>query len=264
MRLLALLVALGASPALSHELWIAPIEHQVGADSRVLANLVNGENFAGTGLPYLPRNFERFVVVSGDTFTNVEGRIGDTPALDIAPLGDGLHVAAYITTPRSISYETWEKFQKFVDHKDLGDARSQHDARGLPDVDFKEAYFRFSKALISVGSGAGDDRFLGMETEIVALDNPYTSTSSTMRLQLYYQREVRANEQVEIFEKSPDGSVNVFLLQTDDQGVVSVPVKSGNRYMADAVVLREPSAVLAQNTGAVWETLWANITWAQP
>jgi len=47
-------------------------------------------------------------------------------------------------------------------------------------------------------------------------------------------------------------------------GVALVPVLAGHAYMLDAVVLREPSAVLAEQTGAVWETLWANLTFAVP
>ena len=51
---------------------------------------------------------------------------------------------------------------------------------------------------------------------------------------------------------------------TDSEGRVTVPVKSGHRYMLDAVVLREPSANLAEATGAVWESLWANLTFEVP
>jgi hypothetical protein len=34
--------------------------------------------------------------------------------------------------------------------------------------------------------------------------------------------------------------------------------------MLDAVVLREPAAQLAADTGAAWETLWANMTFMAP
>ena len=264
MRYLALLTALVGSQSVAHELWIEPVEFQVSADSTLQAHLVNGELYEGVNLAFLPRNFSRFVVVSGGQFANVTGRIGDRPALQMDPIDEGLHVAAYISNPSTLAYESWEKFQKFVDHKDLGDVRPQHDARGLPSEGFDEVYIRYSKSLLGVGSGAGTDRLLGMETELVALTNPYADDVTEMQLQLFYRREPRRNEQIEVFERADDGAVNVFLVRTDDEGIARVKVKSGHSYMADAVVLREPSDQLANETGAVWETLWANLTWAMP
>ena len=134
----------------------------------------------------------------------------------------------------------------------------------MPLEGFDEVYTRYSKSLVGVGTAQGADRPLGMETELVALTNPYVEPTDTMQLQLLYQRQVRADEQVEIFEKGPDGYYNVFLVRTNADGIAQVPVKPGLTYMADAVVLREPSEALAASTGADWETLWANITWAMP
>ncbi len=265
MRAFALLFALLATPMSAHELWIEPTAFQVPADTRLKAKLVNGEDFKGVSLSYLPRNFSRFIMVQGGSFANVEGRIGDTPALDMDPVSEGLHVVAYISNPSTLTYETWEKFQAFVDHKDLGDARAEHTARALPETDFKELYIRYSKSLVASGNGEGDDRRLGMETEIVALTNPYVGDpTDTMRLQLFYQQGPRANEQIEVFEKAEDGTVEITLYRTDADGIADIAVKPGHIYMADAVVLREPSEQRAGSTGAVWETLWANLTWAMP
>lgn len=264
MRGLALTLALIAQSATAHELWIEPQSYQNSAETIVTADVVNGENFEGIRLSYIPTQFERFVAVNGGKFANIQGRVGDRPAMQLQPLDDGLHVIAYLSKVSTIKYEEWQKFQNFVDHKDLGDALTEHRARGLDEEGFSEAYTRFSKSLVSVGSGDGADRRLGLETEIVALDNPYTDGLTEIRLELHYQRDLRADEQIEVFEKAPDGTVEVSLYRTDDNGVATVPVKAGHAYMADAVVLREPSDDLAAATGAVWETLWANITWAMP
>ena len=158
MRFVALCLSVAAIEASAHELWIEPIEYQISVETTLQANLVNGESFEGVNLSYLPRNFSDFVMFAGTKRANVDGRIGDTPALQMQPLTDGLHIPAYISNPSTIEYADWEKFQKFVDHKDLGDARSLHDARGLPTEGFKEAYRRYSKSLIAVGSGEGTPR----------------------------------------------------------------------------------------------------------
>ncbi len=231
----------------------------------MIADVVNGQEFEGGPLPYISQRFAHFVDVADGKVVPVAGRNGDIPALDTAATPEGLHVIAYQARTATLNYENWEKFQRFVDHKDFGDVLSRHRARGLPEADFVEAYSRYSKSLIGVGNAAGADRRTGLQTEIVALTNPYTDDlSDGMRIQVFYRNDVRANEQVEVFEKSSSGEVAIFLVRTDDQGIASIPVKAGHSYMADAVVLREPSARLAKDTNAVWETLWANLTWGVP
>jgi uncharacterized GH25 family protein len=265
--LLAVLVLGRAAQA--HELWIEPLAYQPPAEGRVEAQLVNGQNFAGVGgaglrLAYLPRWFSRFEVVLGDRAEPVAGRMGDTPALSMAPLGDGLHVALYQSAGDVVKYTGWGKFETFIGHKGFQGIEARHLARGLSQDTFAEYYTRYSKSLIGVGSGAGADRDMGFETELVALDNPYTLGGDRLRVRLSYQGAARANVQVELFEKSAAGEVTRTVYMTDDQGVAVLPVKAGHSYMVDAVVIREPSAALAQEKGVVWETLWANLTFAVP
>ena len=265
MRLLAFILALAAAPVAAHEFWLEPIDYQIAPEGKLEADIVNGQNFTGAKLPYLPQRFVNFVLFAGEDGARVGGRPGDRPALSQAPTGEGLNIAAYQATNATLNYETLEKFESFVNHKDLGDAIAQHRARGLSEENFGEVYSRFSKALFAVGDGAGSDRRVGLETELVALTNPYTDDlSGGMRVQLYYREDARANEQVEVFEKDPAGSVVVTTYRTNDQGIATFPVKSGYRYMVDAVVLRVPSQALQDDTGTVWETLWANLTFAVP
>lgn len=265
MRRLAFVLSFLALPVSAHEYWIEPQVYQVPAGGQLIGDLVNGEDFAGTKLAYIPQRFAHFVAVSNGQVAPVVGRVGDQPALRMNAISDGLHVVAYQARNATVNYETWEKFQRFVDHKDLGDVLTRHNARGLPDANFKEVYSRYSKTLIGVGASAGGDVRTGLLTELVALTNPYTDDlSGGMRVQLFYGQETRANEQVEVFSKSPSGTVAQAFYRTDGNGIATIPVKPGYRYMADAVVLREPSDRLASDTGAVWETLWANLTWAVP
>jgi len=265
MRILALVLSLFAAPLAAHEFWIEPVEYQIPAGGQLQADIVNGEEFAGSGLSYLPNRFTNFVLFLGEEAERVSGRPGDVPALQQDPLGEGLHIAAYQANNATVDYETWEKFQRFVDHKDFGDVLSRHRERGLPEERFREVYSRYAKSLMAVGDGAGADRRVGLETEIVALTNPYTDDlASGMRVQVYYRNDLRADTQVEVFEKGPDGRVAIGLYRTDAEGIAVIPVKPGYRYMVDAVVLREPNIELREVSGGVWETLWANLTFAVP
>lgn len=265
MRILSALLCVLAAPVMAHEVWIAPLAYQTAADDRLQANLVNGEGFEGVNLPYLPRNIVNAVVVIDGAMNTIDGRPGDTPALQADAGADGLAILAYQSGNATLEYDTWEEFQSFVDHKDLGDLRAQHDARGLPADGFTEVYARYAKSLIGVGDSAGADRRVGMETELVALQNPYVDDlAGEMAVQLFYRENPRSDAQIEVFAKSPDGAVDTSYIRTDADGVARFSVQTGHEYMLDAVVIREPSEALATETGAVWQTMWANLTFAVP
>lgn len=263
MRILLLLLML-AKPVSAHELWIQPLNWQPSSDGSLEADLVNGELFEGVKLAYLPSWFSRFEIVAGEVSAPVDGRLGDMPALGQPVLVDGLNVIVYQSVVSKATYEKLEEFLEFTKHKDLGDIEKQHRDRGLPDVGFSELFRRYSKALIGAGTGAGADNRVGLETEIVALDNPYAAPLSTVRVQVFYADAVRADAQVELFEKAADGSVIVTLHRTNASGVAFLPVRSGYEYMVDAVVLRVPSDAMAADFDAAWETLWANLTFFVP
>ena len=265
MRKFALLLAFLAAPVSAHEFWLEPTAYQVPANGRLTANIVNGQNFEGVILPFVPQRFTHFKGFAGNKTADVAGRTGDTPALDNAPLAEGLNIIAYQARYATVDYETWEKFESFVKHKDLGDLLPRHQERGIPMENFKEIYARFSKTLIGVGNSAGADKRVGLETEIVALTNPYTDDlSGGMKVQLFYRADASPDSQIEVFEKAPNDTVTIFLVRTNAEGIATIPVKSGFSYMADAVVLRDPAEKLARDSGAVYETLWANLTFQAP
>jgi len=70
--------------------------------------------------------------------------------------------------------------------------------------------------------------------------------------------------QVELFEKAPDGTVEITLYRTDAEGIATLPVKAGHSYLVDHVVLRIPSDELIEASEVEWETLWADLTFGVP
>lgn len=261
---IACIALTSASPSQAHEVWIAPADYQVASGKSTTAGILNGEKFVGSDLYYNPDETVRLERHHNGTVTAVPGRLGDTPAIRTGPLADGLHVFVYQSKPTDVYYREWARFAKFADHKNFADIEARHAARGLPREKFREAYARFAKALVVVGSGKGADRATGMETEFVALANPYTTTAETFPVRLLYQGKARAGAQVEMYEKATDDTVAVTLHRTDAAGEVDLPVKPGYRYLIDAVVLREPAPALAKELDAAWETLWAALTFAVP
>ncbi|MEM6758730.1 MAG: DUF4198 domain-containing protein [Pseudomonadota bacterium] len=247
--------------ATAHEFWIAPEPHLVQPGDKLVARLINGEDFAGVGLSYIERRIARFEVIHNGAATSVTARMGDNPALSMDAPSDGLMVVVHETTPSIISYRTWEKFQKFADHKDFGDWRARHNALGFPEPPFKERYTRHAKALMAVGRGTGADAPTGMKTEFVALTNPYApGFDGQMQVQVLLDDAPRANAQVEVFERDPAGTVTITLHRTDAVGRATVPVRSGHDYLFDAVTL----APSADSDSASWDTYWAALTFTVP
>lgn len=253
---------LAAPFAASHEFWIEPEAYRVASGSEVQARLFVGEDFDGSEFSFNPRNFERFEWALQGDISEMTGRPGDRPAAKFVPPQDGLLVIGQETRDMHLTYTKFEKFEAFLNHKDWSALSQVHQERALPETGFRERYSRYVKALVAIGSGEGEDRVFGYETEIVALANPYIDGLETMPVQVLYQDTPRANAQVELFEKAPDGNVEITLHKTDASGIARLPVKPGHAYLADAVVIRaiEPK----EERDPVWESLWAALTFALP
>ncbi len=247
----------------AHEFWIDPQEFAIDVGDTLLADLRVGQEFSGAAMSFLPRNFVTFEVIAGGEATVVEGRFGDIPALNMPDLPEGLAVVVHETTLNRLAWTDWERFFNFAVHKDLGDVVALHEARGLPQEDVIENYFRFAKSLVAVGDGAGSDIRVGLLTELVALANPYTDDlSAGMPVQLWYDGEVRPDYQIELFEETPEGEVTITYHRTNSDGVALLPVMPGMTYMVDSVFLAplEPTA----DSDAIWATYWANLTFMVP
>ena len=227
------------------------------------AHIRVGQNFKGSNYSFLPAQFKRFDLVQGDQVAPVQGTVGDRPALNMPVTDEGLLVVVHQTTDSFVTYRDAALFENFVRHKDFAWALDQHAERGLPETGFRERYSRYAKSLIAIGDGAGADGQVGMETEIVALKNPYSGdVSGAMPVQVFYQGAVRADVQVELFERDPEGEVTVSLHRTDGEGIAMIPVKQGHEYLVDSVVMR-PLEVTEDND-APWESLWASLTFKLP
>lgn len=255
-------IAVGAK---AHEFWIYPKDHQVQPGDLIQAALLVGQGFEGNSQPFLPPKFRRFDVAMGNSLVAAPGRAGDRPALKMRTSDEGLLVVIHETTDTVLTWDEYERFVGFVEHKDAEWTLAEHDKRGLSREGIREVYSRYAKSLIAVGHGRGEDRAFGLETEIVALENPYTDNMGDgFTVRVLYRGKPRSGEQVEIYDRAPDETVTVTTTQTNADGVAVVPVKPGHRYMLDSVVLREPSAAMAAERNVVWESLWANLTFAVP
>ncbi|WP_353296936.1 DUF4198 domain-containing protein [Sulfitobacter pacificus] len=265
-RLFTLLFCALPFTANAHEYWIEPLSYQVAAGDRVQAHFKNGEEFKGNSQSFFDRSSIRFDIIIDGTPFPVSPRAGDSPALDIAlPLKDKLISVVHETTTSTVTYRDWEKFQKFVAHKDFTNAEADHIAAGWSQKKFREIYSRHIKSLIAIGSGAGTDSGAGLKTEFVALTNPYEEEfAGTMAVMLYLDGAPRPDAQVEVFARAPDDSVTITLHRTNAEGKAEIPVSPGYEYLFDAVVLHPAADATTEENAIVWQTYWAALTFAVP
>jgi hypothetical protein len=134
----------------------------------------------------------------------------------------------------------------------------------LPQTGFTESYLRYAKSLLAVGAGAGADRAMGLQMELVAQANPYTDTMAAgMPLLVLRGGQPFAHAQVELFAQGADGSVTASTYLADANGVATVPAQSGTTYLADSVdiyALPNDDAL----AGPVWHSDWASLTYMVP
>ena len=258
--LIGFMLGVSAAAAVAHEFWIAPDRYKIDAGQPLVAALLTGDTFDGYTIPYIPTDFKRFDVVLGDKTHKVTGRMGDDPALNMAVAGTGLGVIVHQTSGFFIEYKEPGEFEGLLRDKGVLHVLDEHRKRGLPETGFRERFIRFAKCLVAVDHGRGRDAETGLETEFVAGLSPYADdVSGGMPFQLLYQHKPRADVQVEVFIRAPEGEVSIEKLRTDQEGRVTVPAKPGHEYLLSSVVFRP-----LEGEDPVWESLWAQFTYIIP
>ena len=257
------LIGFAGSDAIAHEFWLSPQQYSVEDGAAIVADIRIGHEFKGSAYSRRAGHFRRLELHSARGVSAISGTDGDRPAVHVANAPAGLATLVYVSRPDVTTYQTWDRFEAFVAHKDAVWTLERHRANGWPERKFKERYARFAKSLIAVGTGKGIDRDIGLEIEIVAERNPYADDiSDGLPVRVVYQGAPRAKAQVEIFAKDASGAITITTVQTDDAGRATVPVQPGTEYLLDSVIMREADGSRAD--GALWESLWASLTFRTP
>jgi len=253
------------APVYAHEFWIAPVTYNFDTGQSIEAHFRIGQDFSGSRQSFLYDRTVRHEVFQSGSSTKVLGRWGDRPAFQTDGLSDGLAILVHETNDSILKYSDYEKFKKFVIHKDFGGVLSAHEARELPKTGFRESYRRYAKSLIAIGHGRGKDTIVGLDIEILALKNPYTENlSGGMHVQVLMNGRPRPYVKVELFWKliETDEDFGVKSYRTDKNGIAIFPVKTGYKYMVDNVALIPLKQ--KKESDPVWHSLWANLTFSVP
>ena len=263
---LVLAMLVPAAPGLAHEFWIEPRDFTVEPGEAIEADLKVGQDFKGNRYAFNPRNHTRFDIVMAGGETKVASRIGDVPAVAQAVEAPGLAVLVHQTTDSRLTYDDPAIFRRFVEEEGLDGTLEAHAQRGLPESGFRELYSRHVKALVKVGEGPRADRELGLPIELTVEGDPYAEPRpDSVTIRATYGGEPMAGALVNVFARplgKLEGEATRLRPRADAEGRVVVPLSPGTRYLANVVRMREPEPLKAEDSGAVWESLWASTTFA--
>ena len=253
----------------SHEFWIEPEKFLVDGDEKIIADLRVGEMMRGVSYGYYPRNFKRLDLKTKNILKPILGRIGDKPAVSIAPQGNTLVTLIYSTTESEVTYNNWQQFETFLNEKNLNEAKDYHLRNNFPKTKFKEIYSRHAKSLIGSGSSVGNDQAIGLEFEIVLDENPYVKNlGNELTVSLFYKQKPRPNTQIEIFSRTDNQKVIRTTRFTNKLGKAKISVVPKTDYLINSVLIRQPDPELPYKRNSkqpiLWESLWASSTFNVP
>lgn len=261
-----------SKPNHAHEMWIEPLSFEIKAGGRLLAHEKVGQQFKGNSYAYLKSSFQSFDITHNGTTRPINSRLGNKPVVNEVIEEPGLLVISAASSGSTLTYNESAKFERFLQQEGLEWVKEAHKKRGLPETGFSEIFIRFPKALVKVGEGKGQDTRLGLPFEWLVETNPYTTKfddeNSGVKLQLLWQGEPLADTHVNVFNKpnhfSKKAETKLTVLRTDTDGRVVVPAGDGGMFLINAVKMNEASPETTKESGAVWVSLWASLTYALP
>lgn len=259
---LAVTVLLGltlGTLASAHEFWLEPEQYRIDVNKTIEADIKIGENFKGNTYAFFPNRFVRFELHHNGRERPINARIGARPAATQAVDSHGLTTLTYESTYTELTYNDPAVFDTFLTLDGLDWVRQAHQERGLPATGFTEVYRRFAKTYIGTGRAEGDDRLIGYPLEWRLEDNPYTlDEQAPLTATLFRQGDPSPGVLARVFMKQGSEPARELRLMTDDNGQISIPHSPDTAYLVSSVHMQEPPAKVAEETGAVWESLWAS------
>ncbi len=238
----------------AHEFWLQPEIYVAEPGLAVPVQIKSGEGFEGIEYPWIPSRVAEAGTTSQRAVLQASPQM---PAIQLTPAADGLTTLHYRSNPTELEYDSYKDFTDFLQEDGLQWVDERHRARKLPDTGWKEAFIRYAKTLIKVGSGEGRDKPGLMPYEWIAVSNPYTTTSQTYTLQLLASGQPVADTQVTWFTRGSEdiGEMDRTLAVTDATGSVQIPAIANTEYLISSVIMTE------QNSNTIpWQSHWVSIT----
>jgi uncharacterized GH25 family protein len=260
---------LAAAPAAAHDFWIVPSNFHPAPGAPLAVRLRVGERLHGDPVPRDPVRIERFALV-GPTATASERPILGPPAAEPAGFtpvpAAGLYQIVYRSRRERVDLPA-AKFEEYLTLEGLESISALRKSRGESAKPSTEVYSRCAKSLIlsggGMGPGAGFDRPLGIELELIPEKNPYQlAAGAELPVRLLYRGKPLAGAEVvglsfkHVDKTAPDRIAG----RTGRDGRVVLRLPEGGFWLIETVhMIQAP-----RETGVDWESLWASLTFDLP
>lgn len=251
----ALLSIAAGRPVGAHEFWLDLERGHVEPGESIVGDLKVGQRLRGESWPYFPERFRQFSVTREGRTRDLDGRLGDIPAVSLVEPDPGLLVISQQTTDFRLDHDDWDDFRSYLEDEGIAQFAERHRDRNLPETGFAERYSRSIKALVQVGpvDESDADERLGMPIELVARSNPYADGSDALAVTLYWRRAPLPDWNINVFHDT--GEVTLTRVRTDVDGRAVVPLAGAGQYLLSAVQL-EP----VDEPPVVWHSHWAALS----
>lgn len=244
----------------AHEYYLMPESFTPPADQEFSVRHRLGQNFKGNEMPYITKWNIRSEAWKDGSMREVRGQDGDRPAVKLTQSGSGLMSVIHQSNVDFLTFQSWDKFVKYVTKEGLTHALQASRKGRKPKVKLKEGYARYAKTLLALdGALTGEDRPTGLKIELVALQHPLKlAAKEPMPLQLLYDGKPLAGTTVTVFVGV--GNDYAHKLLTDRDGKVLIPAEGPGPYLINAIHMTEPQSEVAKAKEAHWESFWASLT----
>ncbi|MGH8286329.1 MAG: DUF4198 domain-containing protein, partial [Steroidobacteraceae bacterium] len=256
----AILVAL-ISPAVSaHDFWIEPATFHPQLGELVSISLREGDGFDGRPVPRDATRIAQFIARGAGGAQPIVGLDGRDPAGVARLSAPGMYVLGYQSNHAFTTMEAW-RFEEHLIEKGLEKIAELRRKRGISNRSAREAYSRYSKALVHAGDPSGEaaSRPLGFKLELIAEFDPYEMGSrreASFRL-LFDGKPLEGALVTATSRDAPDSAMRA---RTDAEGRVKYRLRDTGAWLIAAVHMIEAPPGL----GAEWESFWASLTFELP
>jgi uncharacterized GH25 family protein len=260
----AALIALTATLAAAHDMFLKPSRFFVPENSPLDLALINGTFTQSENAIARARLLDVSVVspVGRARVDTSEWKAeGDTSFFSVRTGDAGTYVLGVSTKPNIIPL-TGSEFNEYLKSDGIPDVLAARTRDGELNWGVKERYHKHVKALVQVGD-ARTEQFasaLGYPAEIIPLDNPYAlNPGATLRFRTVVNGEPAPNQYVQFGGRTANGGrIAMRAVRSDSGGIGRIRLTvAGTWYLKFIHMSR-----LAGDTAADYESTWASLTFA--
>ncbi len=273
-RRAGVLMALGLAslvlPALSREVWLAPLRYVLPTGAQLWIGRWAGDNFDGDQWPGRSRNIEQITHTSpsADLDLSKVARGGDTLSTTLSLTTPGTHVIGMKSYEIVASLDGFD-FTEHLKAKGLDSVIALRALRKETDTPGREAYRRCAKTIVLVGAPAAlplaaDTTWrhrIGHPLELIPERNPYRLlVGDSLVVRVLANGKPSAGTLVQIWEKAGGRTGNLRTRRADARGRIGFRISACTSVLLSAVQMRPH-----HNTAvADWRSTWASLTFGGP